>query len=237
MNASLELPILYADAKIVVVDKPSGLLSVPGRGPENQDCVVTRIQAMFPECRKYPSVHRLDMDTSGLLVLALTARANSDLFEQFRQRQVSKRYFALLDGVLDDDCGVIDLPIRLDIFDRPRQIYDPVHGKASVTDWRRLGEVRGRTLVEFTPHTGRTHQLRVHSSHSFGLGRPIVGDRLYGTGTGPGQLRLHACHLRFAHPKTGETMEFNTRPSAAWGDDVLALCPPCDGAVAGRIVR
>ncbi|WP_320172060.1 RluA family pseudouridine synthase [Maridesulfovibrio sp.] len=212
MNNTDLLDIVYSDRKIVVVNKPGGLLSVPGRGPENQDCVVTRVQKMFPECRKFPSVHRLDMDTSGLLVLGLTARAVRELVEQFQMRLVRKRYIALLDGLIKGESGVIEMAFRLDPYNRPYQVFDPIHGKLGVTHWRKLGVENGRTRVEFTPHTGRTHQLRVHSAHPQGLGCPIVGDRLYGTGTKPGQLKLHAGYLRFTHPKTGEVMEFETDP-------------------------
>jgi tRNA pseudouridine32 synthase/23S rRNA pseudouridine746 synthase len=228
MTDALSLDILHADPKVVVVNKPSGLLSVPGRGPENQDCVVTRVQAMFPECRKFPAVHRLDMDTSGILVLGLTARSNRELFQQFQQRQVAKRYVAVLDGVLEAQSGEVDLPLRLDIYNRPYQVYDPLHGKASRTLWRRLGVQDGLTLVEFTPKTGRTHQLRVHAAHPLGLGLPIVGDRLYGRGTGPGQLKLHAEYLRFTHPKTKEVMAFATPPAADWPSFARELCAARD---------
>lgn len=206
------LDIIYADRKIVVVNKPSGLLSVPGRGPENQDCVVTRLQKMFPECRKFPTVHRLDMDTSGLLVLGLTARAVRELVEQFQKRQVKKKYEAILDGVLKEDEGVIEMAFRLDPYNRPYQVYDPIHGKLGITHWKKIGIENGQTRVEFTPLTGRTHQLRVHSAHPLGLGFPISGDRLYGTGTKPGELKLHARYLSFAHPKTKEIMEFDITP-------------------------
>jgi len=212
MSNSELLDIVYADRKIVVVNKPSGLLSVPGRGPENQDCVVTRVQKMFPECRKFPTVHRLDMDTSGLLVLGLTARAVRELVEQFQKRLVKKRYIALLDGIVKGDSGVIEMAFRLDPYNRPYQVYDPIHGKLGITHWRKLGIEDGKTRVEFTPHTGRTHQLRVHSAHPQGLGCPIVGDRLYGSGTAPGQLKLHAGYLCFEHPKTKEVMEFEIEP-------------------------
>ncbi|BBD07540.1 RluA family pseudouridine synthase [Desulfovibrio ferrophilus] len=213
MSDKPELDILFSDSKLVVVNKPSGLLSVPGRGPENQDCVVTRIQALFPECRRFPTVHRLDMDTSGILVLGFTARTVRELIEQFQQRSVAKRYEAVLDGRVDKPEGAIELSLRLDPYNRPYQIYDPIHGKSALTHWRRLGEENGRTRVEFTPHTGRTHQLRVHASHPLGLDCPIVGDRLYGTGTAPGQLKLHAKYLRFMHPKTKEMMEFSVPPA------------------------
>lgn len=206
------LDIIYSDNKLVVINKQSGLLSVPGRGPENQDCVVTRVQSMFPECRKFPTVHRLDMDTSGLLVMGFTARAVRELIDQFQNRQVKKRYIALLDGLVKEDEGVIEMAFRLDPYNRPYQVYDPVHGKMGVTHWRKLGIENGMTRVEFTPLTGRTHQLRIHSAHPLGLNCPIVGDRLYGTGTAPGQLKLHAGYLKFMHPKTKEMLEFEIPP-------------------------
>lgn len=208
-----ELDVLFSDNKLVVVNKPSGLLSVPGKGPENQDCVVTRVQALFPECRRFPTVHRLDMDTSGILVLGQTARAVRELVEQFQQRTVKKRYVALLDGLVDKPEEPIELPLRLDPYNRPHQVVDPIHGKPCLTHWRRLGVENGRSRVEFIPHTGRTHQLRVHAAHPLGLDCPIVGDRLYGSGTAPGQLKLHAGYLCFVHPKTKEVMEFSVPPA------------------------
>jgi tRNA pseudouridine32 synthase/23S rRNA pseudouridine746 synthase len=185
---------------------------VPGKGPENQDCVVNRVREMFPESRRFPSVHRLDMDTSGLMVLGITARANRELCIQFQKREVKKKYIGLLEGVVVKPEGLIDLPLRMDPYNRPHQIYDPIHGKKALTVWRMLGVEKGYTRVEFVLLTGRTHQLRVHSAHPLGLGVPLVGDRLYGTGTGPGQLKLHAGYLRFTHPKTGEVMEFSVDP-------------------------
>ncbi|WP_147821364.1 RluA family pseudouridine synthase [Salidesulfovibrio onnuriiensis] len=210
MHVPEGLDVLYSDNKIVVVNKPSGLLSVPGKGPDKMDCVVTRVQAMFPECRKHPAVHRLDMDTSGILVLGLTARAQRELSIQFQDRLTSKRYVALLEGLIEGEMGVIDLPLRTDVDNRPYQIVDHEHGRRAITIWKKLGEENGWTRVNFTPITGRSHQLRVHSSHPDGLGVPIVGDRLYGTGKYPGRLHLHAEYLRFTHPKTGEVMEFHT---------------------------
>lgn len=203
-----EMKIVYEDETIVVVDKPSGLLSVPGKGEANQDCVAARVKARYPGCIDQPSVHRLDQDTSGLLVLALTAEAHRDLSGQFMDRLVGKRYIALIDGVVPEQGGTIELKFRLDPDNRPYQVYDPVHGKCGVTRWRKLAEENGRTRVEFMPHTGRTHQLRLHSAHAQGLGFPIVGDRLYGTGTEPGQLKLHASLLRFRHPVTRASLEF-----------------------------
>jgi tRNA pseudouridine32 synthase / 23S rRNA pseudouridine746 synthase len=205
-------PILHYDNDIAVVVKPSGLLSVPGKGPENQDCVTARIKAMFPGCPDHPEVHRLDMDTSGLMVIALNRDAQRGLSRQFHDRETVKKYIALLDGELEDDAGVIKLPFRLDVGNRPMQIYDPVHGKTGITRWRKLGVEDGQTRVEFFPITGRTHQLRVHAASAHGLGVPILGDRLYGTGTAPGQLKLHASFLSFAHPSTGKKMIFRSAP-------------------------
>lgn len=207
------LDILYQDEHIVVVNKPSGLLSVPGRGPEKIDSIAHRVTQVFPEAIAQPAVHRLDMDTSGLMVLAITAEAHRVLSRQFQERETEKKYIALLDGLLDGDSGTIELPFRLDIDNRPIQIYDEVHGKMGITHWRKLGTEGAFTRVSFQPVTGRTHQLRVHAAHAKGLGIPIVGDPFYGHGTGPGQLKLHACELAFTHPASGERMEFSSDPA------------------------
>ena len=206
------LEIVHQDASVIVVNKPSGLLAVPGRGPEMQDCIVNRLKALFPDCIDQPSAHRLDMDTSGLMVLALTKPAQRHLAMQFEQRQVDKTYLAILDGVLTGNSGEIELAFRLDPDNRPHQVYDPVQGKVGLTRWRKLQVTGGCTEVEFTPVTGRTHQLRLHAAHELGLGCPIVGDRLYGAGTGPGQLKLHAAQLAFDHPETGERLRFRCDP-------------------------
>lgn len=207
-----DMKVIYEDPEFVVVVKSSGLLSVPGRGPENLDCVSERVKALYPGCIEQPSVHRLDMDTSGILVVARTKEVHRDISIQFQDRKVSKRYIAILEGELEGDEGTIELPFRLDIDNRPHQIYDPVHGKVGITHWKKLEVKDGLTRIEFVPITGRTHQLRVHAASEHGLGIPIVGDPLYGNGTGPGQLKLHACYLSFAHPRTGETMSFNSEP-------------------------
>lgn len=202
------MEILYQNEDIVVVDKPSGLLSIPGRGPEKIDSVSHRIRQMFPDCLAQPSVHRLDMDTSGLLVLALTAASHRHLSLQFQNRETDKHYLALLDGELAGEEGTITLPFRLDIENRPHQIYDEIHGKIGTTHWKKLGIENGKTRIAFHPITGRTHQLRVHSAHPKGLGIPIVDDPLYGNGDLPGKMKLHACELTFTHPTTGEKMTF-----------------------------
>jgi tRNA pseudouridine32 synthase/23S rRNA pseudouridine746 synthase len=206
------LQIIFADTDLVVICKPSGLLAVPGKGEENQDCAAARIKKLYPGCIDQPAVHRLDMDTSGLMVFAFTAEMHRALSRQFHDRQVEKRYIALLDGEVADDAGTIELPFRLDVENRPVQIYDPVHGKLGTTHWKKLSVENGQTRIEFRPVTGRTHQLRVHAASEHGLGFPILGDRLYGSGTAPGQLKLHASFLSFTHPRSGETLEFCSPP-------------------------
>jgi len=207
------LKIHHEDPLFVIVDKPSGLLSVPGKGPENQDCVVSRIREMYPNCIAQPSVHRLDQDTSGLLIMAFTASVHRYFSVQFMEKLIGKRYIALIEGEVTENAGVIELAFRLDPDNRPYQVYDPKNGKLGTTRWRKLSVENGCTRVEFMPLTGRTHQLRLHAAHAKGLDFPIVGDRLYGTGTGPGQLKLHASTLRFRHPTTRKPMEFYSPPS------------------------
>lgn len=202
--------ILYADADIVVVDKPSGMLAVPGRGPDKLDSVVSRIRDAFPECIDYPAAHRLDMATSGLMVLALHRDALRQLTCQFEARTVHKEYEALLEGVVEETSGRIALSFRLDPDNRPWQVYDPVKGKLGVTVWEKVTVEDGCTRVAFTPLTGRTHQLRVHSAHPEGLGCPIMGDSLYGSGVEGDRMLLHAHTLRFTHPSTGEEMTMHS---------------------------
>ncbi len=212
MDSEQLLDILHTDPDFVVVNKLSGMLAVPGRGPDKIDSVADRVRRLFPGCIKQPAVHRLDMDTSGLMVVALSADAHRNLSRQFHERQTRKKYLALLDGVLEQEDGVIELPFRLDVDNRPIQIYDEVHGKMGITHWRKLAVEGQTTRIEFTPITGRTHQLRLHAYHEKGLGIPIVGDPFYGRGTGPGQLKLHACELSFAHPITGQELTFSSAP-------------------------
>lgn len=140
------LKIIHSDPEFVVVDKPSGLLSVPGKGEDNQDCVVNRLKEMYPDCIDQPSVHRLDQDTSGLLVLALTAEAHRILSVQFMDRLVGKRYTALIDGEIKENAGVIELAFRLDPDNRPYQVYDPERGKKGTTRWRKLGVEGGKPV-------------------------------------------------------------------------------------------
>lgn len=216
-----ELEIVYQDATIVVVNKPGGLLAVPGRGPDKQDCVTARVRLCFPDCIEQPAAHRLDMDTSGLMVLGLTAEAHRHLSKQFSDRTVKKRYLAMVDGVVEGESGEIALRFRLDPENRPHQVYDPLQGKLGLTRWRRLEIIQGQTLIEFTPLTGRTHQLRLHAAHPLGLGAPIAGDRLYGSGKEGDRLCLHAFRLCFDHPLSGERFRF-TLPAPFIGPDIIA---------------
>jgi len=215
LPAMIKLDVLYVDEHIIVVNKPSSLLSVPGIGPDKQDCVVSRVKNLIPWSIASPSVHRLDMDTSGLLVLGLTKESQRSLSIQFMNREVEKSYIALLEGVVQRESGTISLPFRLDVDNRPYQILDEKKGKMGITDFERIrveqyNETIMATRMKFTPHTGRTHQLRVHSSHPRGLGHPIIGDRLYGRKIDQERLMLHAANLSFTHPFTGKRMNFTT---------------------------
>lgn len=201
-----ELTIVYEDERLVVLVKPAGLLSVPGTDPTVTDSVLARLRARYPDARGPLLVHRLDLETSGLLVAAKDPDAFTTLQKQFIERTVEKRYVAVLEGELERERGVIELPLRVDLEQRPRQVVDFEHGKPAVTRYEVLSVSGGRTRVAFFPETGRTHQLRVHASHRLGLGTPIVGDRLYGK-PAP-RLLLHAQSLKLAHPSTGEVLAF-----------------------------
>jgi len=208
MNQDGALNFVYRDDTIVVVDKPGGLAAVPGRGPDLQDSVESRLRAMYPDCIRQPAVHRLDMATSGLMVLGLTAGAHRSLSMAFEARHVAKRYVAVLEGEVAAGAGEIELAFRLDPDNRPYQVYDPVNGKTGITRWRKIDCCAGRTRVEFLPETGRTHQLRLHASHPMGLGCPIVGDSLYGSGERGDPMLLHSSGLQFPHPITGQAVCF-----------------------------
>jgi tRNA pseudouridine32 synthase/23S rRNA pseudouridine746 synthase len=197
-SAALAEPrVVFEDAWLIVVDKPAGLLSVPGRHAKLRDSVLERLGQRFDEPRV---VHRLDLDTSGLLLVAKDRPTHVAIQKQFAMRQIEKRYVAWLEGTVAKDEGRIELPLRVDHEDRPRQIYDPEHGKSALTEWRVLERTPTRTRVELFPRTGRTHQLRVHAAHPLGIGVPIVGDRLYGKEDA--RLLLHAESLTFTHPHT-----------------------------------
>ncbi|CAK3743039.1 RluA family pseudouridine synthase [Vibrio crassostreae] len=196
--------IVYEDDEIVVVNKPEEFLSVPGKFIE--DSVYTRIKARYPDATGPLIIHRLDMSTSGLLILALTAESNKHIQKQFIDRTVQKRYTALLDGEITGESGDISLPLRGDITDRPRQLVCNQHGRNADTHWQAVSTHNGKTKVHLYPKTGRTHQLRVHCAHPLGLGVPIRGDDLYGYKRE--RLHLHAGYLKLIHPTTGEWMEF-----------------------------
>lgn len=198
-----QLPIIYEDADILVVNKPEEFLSVPGKNIV--DSVYERIRARYPDAGPL-IVHRLDMSTSGIMVLAKNKEAHEKLQRQFTRRFVKKRYTALLDGILTEEHGEIKLPLRVDLDDRPRQLVDFEHGKHAWTKWEKISEENGKTRVYFYPITGRTHQLRVHASHPDGLNASIVGDDLYGKKAN--RLHLHAGKLTFKHPVSNEDMEF-----------------------------
>lgn len=220
----LGIEILYQDKDIVIVNKESGLLSVSGRGEDKQDCVEARVRKLFPQAPIQCAVHRLDMETSGILILALNTEAHKRLNEQFACGNVQKKYIALLDGILRGKPeGRTELPFRLDPDNRPHQIYDQVNGKLGITEWKKLGVenlktssgVRKVTRIEFTPLTGRTHQLRLASSCPIergGLGIPIVGDSLYGVCKKGERLMLHAAEISFRHPTSGEIMHIICAP-------------------------
>ncbi len=210
----LALDIVYCDTTLIVVNKEGGLLSVPGRGEDKQDCVESRVRRLFPCAPKQCAVHRLDMDTSGLLLIALDKETHKLLSLQFMRQEVNKEYVALLEGVIREPEGEVKLPFRLDVDHRPYQIYDEQQGKWGTSLWKKLRVESSPsglvTRVHFTPLTGRTHQLRLHSSHPKGIGHAIVGDRLYGTGMEGDRLCLHASYLSFSHPHTKEKLSFTS---------------------------
>ena len=203
MYRDTELEIMYEDEWLSVVNKPAGMLSVPGKS--DIDSVYGRVRRMYPEATGPMVVHRLDMATSGLMLVAKTKEVHQNLQAQFKNRTVCKRYVAWLDGIVEKKEGHIELPLRPDPEDRPRQVVDAVHGKPAVTDYTVLHYDSGRTFISFIPKTGRTHQLRVHSAHPLGLNAPIVGDELYGRKAD--RLYLHAEYLGFIHPVSGVYME------------------------------
>lgn len=207
-----DIEILAEDEHLVVINKPGGLLSVPGRGPDKQDCVTRRLQKLYPEMIEQPSVHRLDMYTSGLMVVAISAESHRHLNRQFAERLVDKEYTALLEGEVGADSGKIQLPFRVDLDNRPLQMYDPVHGKMGTTLWSLIGHEKGCSRVKFAPLTGRTHQLRIHAAHELGLDCPIVGDSLYGSGTDGDRMLLHASRLSFTHPVSGARLGYDSPP-------------------------
>ncbi|MEH2225849.1 RluA family pseudouridine synthase [Nostoc sp.] len=200
------LPIIYEDEWLIAVNKPAGLLSVPGRYRDRQDSVLSRLRNLLADGMALISVHRLDRETSGILLLARDRQTHRQLSQQFQQRQVHKVYEAILSGVLTVEQGKIELPLWGDPENRPEQKIDWQHGKPSLTHFQIIAREGDYTRVEFIPLTGRTHQLRVHAADAQGLGITILGDRLYGCCAVTSRLHLHARELRFKHPQLEKTL-------------------------------
>ncbi|QGP49937.1 Ribosomal large subunit pseudouridine synthase A [Piscirickettsia salmonis] len=199
------LKILYRDDEIIVVDKPSGLLSVPGVLAERWDSMATRVQSVLPGAR---IVHRLDCDTSGVMVMALTAASHREMNRQFREREVAKCYLALAYGQIEQDAGTVELPLIKDWPNRPKQKVCFEQGKEAITHWQVLARQQDYTYVQLMPVTGRSHQLRMHMKE---MGHPLLGDRFYAPEPALSmakRLQLHAHRLSFKHPLRGQVMEF-----------------------------
>ncbi len=199
------LDLLYQDDELILINKPAGLLSVPGKRPEHQDCVESRLSNQGIAATL---VHRLDMDTSGIMVLAKNKKAHRHLGLQFERRQVSKHYIAVVDGIPDDDCGIIDMPLRTDWPNRPKQMVDFCLGRPAITHWKVLERNSESSRLMLSPVTGRSHQLRVHLNE---MGHPILGDRFYGSGNigyGISRLLLHAQSIELFHPSDGRRCKF-----------------------------
>jgi tRNA pseudouridine32 synthase / 23S rRNA pseudouridine746 synthase len=198
------LQFLHEDAAILVLDKPAGLLTVPGKLANRQDCLIARLQAARWDAL---TVHRLDCDTSGVIIFARTKQAQGFLGQEFEQRRAAKTYIARVQGVIAGDSGTIDLPIGSDWDYRPRQKVDHRNGRPAVTDWQVIERSETETRVSLTPHTGRSHQLRVHM---LSLGHPILGDQIYAPDTlrDHARLMLHALTLSLHHPTTRDRVGF-----------------------------
>jgi tRNA pseudouridine32 synthase / 23S rRNA pseudouridine746 synthase len=194
---------VFEDEFLLIVNKPHNFFAVPGK--KIHDSIYSRIKAKYPEATGPLVVHRLDMSTSGLMLIAKTKAVHQHLQSQFIKRKIKKRYVALLDGIVEQDSGFIDLPLRVDLDNRPHQLVCHTHGKPAQTQWEVVERKNNQTLIHFYPITGRTHQLRVHAAHPQGLNMPIVGDELYGTRAD--RLYLHAAWLSFVHPVTEAVLE------------------------------
>lgn len=204
MTSNNPFDLIYQDDALLIVSKPAGLLAVPGRGADKQDCFSARLLAHFPDSLV---VHRLDMATSGLMVFARGMAIQRRLSQMFREREVSKRYIAVVSGRLEQEADEIALPLICDWPNRPKQMVDHTQGKPSLTRYRLLGPEGGNSRVELEPVTGRTHQLRLHMA---AIGHPILGDALYGDASSAPRLLLHANSLSFKHPVSGEPLNFSS---------------------------
>lgn len=199
-----ELKYIFEDKDLIVIEKPANFLSVPGK--KMADSAYLRIKNKYPKATGPLLVHRLDMATSGLLLIAKNKEVHKHLQQQFADRTIVKKYIAILEGTITEKEGVIDLPIRVDLEDRPRQLVCFEHGKEAKTKYKVIEEFEGKSRIQFQPITGRTHQLRVHAAHVIGLNSPILGDPLYGNPAD--RLYLHAEYLEFTHPISGKRMQF-----------------------------
>jgi tRNA pseudouridine32 synthase / 23S rRNA pseudouridine746 synthase len=202
--SDFQLDTIYEDAYLLIVNKPAEMLSVPGKKVD--DSVYSRIKARYPLATGPMIVHRLDMSTSGLLLIAKTKEVHQQLQNQFLKKTVKKRYAAILEGIVPEDEGIITLPLRVDLDNRPHQLVCYEHGKYAQTMWKVVKRSDNQTHIHFFPITGRTHQLRVHAAHPLGLNMPIVGDELYGTRAD--RLYLHAESIEFEHPVSHEKVHF-----------------------------
>jgi len=201
------LEVLHLDHEVILVDKPAGLLSVPGKGEDLADCLLARVQAAFPDALL---VHRLDRDTSGVMIFAMTPHAQRHLGLQFEKRMTKKTYVARIWGVPDEKTGTVDLPLIVDWENRPRQMVCHETGRPAQTDWRVLKDEGETSRIRLMPHTGRSHQLRVHM---LSLGHPILGDPFYATGAARDfpRLMLHSEELRFKHPDGGQSTKVRSK--------------------------
>ena len=197
------ITIIREDEHLAIIHKPHGLLSVPGKG--DLDNVAAQVRDRWPKAQGPMMVHRLDMDTSGLMIIAKTWQAYHDLQQQFLHHRIQKTYLALLEGTVENESGIIELPLRVDLEDRPRQVVCYEYGKPAVTRYKVIENTNGQSRVHFFPMTGRTHQLRLHAAHHLGLNSPIVGDDLYGHAAD--RLHLQAIGIEFIHPFTGEKVK------------------------------
>lgn len=200
--------VVYNDNDLIVLNKPSGLLSVPGKAFQHKDCLETRVQRIWPTAT---IVHRLDMATSGLMIMALNKPSHRHISKQFETRKVSKTYFARVYGMPSEDQGIIELPLLCDWPNRPMQMVDHKNGKAACTHWKKISVSGNTTLIQLNPITGRSHQLRVHM---LSIGHPILGDRLYAHEQAKAlstRLCLHASEINFAHPVSQAILHFSSK--------------------------